>query len=117
MITGINELKALTKHISCKCKCKFDGRKYNLNQKWNNYKCWCECKKHHMCEKDYIWNHATCSCKNGKYLASIIDDSVITCDKTRKVNRTTKKQKLFQQILMKKNITCRKKIFFYSPFY
>ena len=81
MITGINELKALTKHISCKCKCKFDGRKYNLNQKWNNYKCWCECKKHHMCEKDYIWNHATCSCKNGKYLASIIDDSVITCDK------------------------------------
>ena len=33
-----------------------------------------------MCEKDYIWNPATCSCKNGKYLASIIDDSVITCD-------------------------------------
>ena len=29
---------------------------------------------------NYIWNPATCSCKNGKYLASIIDDSVITCD-------------------------------------
>ena len=27
MITGINELKILTKHISCECKCKFDGRK------------------------------------------------------------------------------------------
>ena len=27
-----------------------------------------------------IWNSATCSCKNGKYLASIIADSVITCD-------------------------------------
>ena len=26
------------------------------------------------------WNPATCSCENGKYLASIIDDSVITCD-------------------------------------
>ena len=26
MITGINELKSLTKHISCKCKCKFDGK-------------------------------------------------------------------------------------------
>ena len=25
MITGINESKTLTKHISCKCKCKFDG--------------------------------------------------------------------------------------------
>ena len=31
-------------------------------------------------EKDYIWNSATCSRKNGKYLTSIIDDSVITCD-------------------------------------
>ena len=25
-------------------------------------------------------NPATCSCQNGKYLASIIDDSAITCD-------------------------------------
>ena len=28
MITGINELKTLTKHISCECKCRFDGRKF-----------------------------------------------------------------------------------------
>ena len=27
MITGINESKTLTKHISCECKCKFDGEK------------------------------------------------------------------------------------------
>ena len=39
LITGINELKTLTKHISRECKCKFDSRKYNLNQKWNNDKC------------------------------------------------------------------------------
>ena len=32
-ITEINELKTLTIHISCKCKCRFDGRK------WNNRKC------------------------------------------------------------------------------
>ena len=62
MITGINESKTLTKHISCECKCKFAGRKCNINQKWNNDKCWCECKKHHICEKDYIWNPAKCSC-------------------------------------------------------
>ena len=37
-------------------------------------------EKHHICEKYYIWNPATCSCKNGKYLASIIDDSVIMSD-------------------------------------
>ena len=41
MITGINESKALTKHISCKRKCKFDDRKYSSNQKWNNDKCRC----------------------------------------------------------------------------
>ena len=36
--------------------------------------------KKYIYEKDYIWNPATCSCKNGKYLASIIAKSVITCD-------------------------------------
>ena len=45
MITGINEPKTLTKHISCKYKCKFDGRNCNSDQWWNNNKCWCECKK------------------------------------------------------------------------
>ena len=65
MITGINESKTLTKHVSCECKCKFDCRKCNSNQKRNNDKCWCESKTHHICEKDYVWNPATCSCKNG----------------------------------------------------
>ena len=48
MITGKNESKILTKDISCECKCEFNGRKSNSNQKWNNDKCRCECKKHHM---------------------------------------------------------------------
>ena len=74
MITRINKLKISTKNISCECECKFDGGKCNSDQSG------CACKKHHICEKDYIWNPATCSCKNGKYLASIIDDSVITSD-------------------------------------
>ena len=39
MITGINESKTLTKHISCEYKCKFDEPKYNSNQWWNNHKC------------------------------------------------------------------------------
>ena len=30
MITGINELKILTKDISCKCKCRFDGSVTNV---------------------------------------------------------------------------------------
>ena len=36
MITGINESKALTRHISCDCKCKLDRTKCNSNQWWNN---------------------------------------------------------------------------------
>ena len=80
MITGMNESKTLTKHISCECKSRFDGRKCNSNQWWNNSKCRCECKKRHVCEKDYVSNPATCNCENGKYLASIMDDSAIICD-------------------------------------
>ena len=30
MITGINELKTLTRHVSCKCKCKFDKKNSNF---------------------------------------------------------------------------------------
>ena len=51
MITRINESKTLTKHISCGCICKFDDKKCNSNQKWNNDKFRCQCKKHHICEK------------------------------------------------------------------
>ena len=36
MITEINESKKLTKHVSCKFKCKFDIEKYDSDQKWNN---------------------------------------------------------------------------------
>ena len=32
MITEINESKTLAKHISCKCKCRFDGRKCNSDK-------------------------------------------------------------------------------------
>ena len=46
----MNEPKILPKHTWFECKCKFDARKRNSNQKWNNDKCPCECKEH-ICEK------------------------------------------------------------------
>ena len=55
------------------------GKKSNSNQWWNGEKCQCESKKIHVCEK-IVWNPATCICKNGKYLASIMDDSGIIFD-------------------------------------
>ena len=91
MITGINESKILTKHVPCECKCKFNGRKCNSTQKWNNDKYRYQCKKDHICEKDYIWNPPTCSYESGKYLASIIDNSVITYDEITDV----KEKKIF----------------------
>ena len=53
----------------------------------NNGKC-CECKKHHICGKGYIWNPAICSSGNGEYLPSIIDDSMIVCDEIVKETKT-----------------------------
>ena len=41
MIKEINKIK----HSSCKCRCKFDSRKYNLKPKWNKNKGQCEWKK------------------------------------------------------------------------
>ena len=33
-------------------------------------------KEHNACDKYYLWNLTTCSCKDVEYLASTIDDSV-----------------------------------------
>ena len=76
MITNKNEVKTMTKHISCECKCKFNSTVCNSNQKWNNKTCQCECKNYHKCKKDYNWDPSTCICENSKYLKSIADTSV-----------------------------------------
>ena len=55
-ITGKNDSKIWTKVILCEYKCKFDGRKWNSDQWCNNNKSHCECKKRHICEKEYICN-------------------------------------------------------------
>ena len=44
MIKNKNEARTMTKHISCDCKCKFNSKACNSNQKWNNKTCHCECK-------------------------------------------------------------------------
>ena len=36
IMAGISKSKILTKHISCKFKCKFYSRNCNSNQKWDN---------------------------------------------------------------------------------
>ena len=105
IVIGKNESKILTKDISCECK--FDERKCKSNQNWNNDKCWCGCKKHHFCEQNYIWNLATCSCEIGKYLATIIDDSVIKCDEI--IDAQTKSN---QTYFNEKEATCKTQSFY-----
>ena len=65
IIAGKGESQISTKDISCESTCRFDGKKCNSDQWWNNAECQCECKKCHICEKD-IWDPATCSFENGK---------------------------------------------------
>ena len=116
MITGISESKTITRHISCEWKCIFDETKCKSNQCRNNDKSRCECKKHHICEKDYVWNPATCSCENGKYLASIMDDSAIICDEV--IKSYDEETKSTPTSFNEKNITCTMQIsIFYLPFY
>ena len=58
-----------------------------------------------------MWTPATCSCENGKYLASIMDDSAIRCDENIK-------EETVKQILMKIKQSVKQKIFtFYLLFY
>ena len=106
---GINESKTLkTNHISCECKCKFDGKNCNSNQWWKNEKCWCECKKQNICEKDYIWDSPTCGCENGKYQPSIIDDSTIMCDEVKELYNKDVEAKLYHETnLNEKKATCK----------
>ena len=76
-ITNKNEAKAMTEHISCDCKCKFNSTTCNSNQKWNNKTCQCECKNYCKCKIYYSWNPSTCISENSKYLKST---SVTECD-------------------------------------
>ena len=69
-------------------------------------------KKYHVCEKGYIWNPATCSSKNGEYLASIIDNSVITCDEIIEETKTIPTNFKYK----KKSSVKRKASIFYLPF-
>ena len=73
MIKNKNEAKAMTEHISCDCKCKFNSTTCNSNQKWNNKTCQCKCKNYHKCKKSYSWNPSTCICENSRYLKRIAD--------------------------------------------
>ena len=86
--------------------------KCNSGKWWNNDKRLCECKKRHVFDKDYIWNPATCTCQNGKYLVLwiIICDEIIDADEEAKSN--DEDTKTFTTTFNEKNITYKTKNFY-----
>ena len=99
MITEINELKTLAKHIYANVTLSFmvdiiqikSGITVNVGVKS------VKIRKNIVCEKDYIWNPATCTCENGKYVGSIIDDLVVTCDEITEATKTVPTKKYFNK--------------------
>ena len=81
-----------------------------MYQWWNKDICWCECKKYHVCKKGYVWNPSTCNCENGKYLASIMDNSVIICDEV--IKSYDEEIKTIPTNFNKKYITCKTQNFY-----
>ena len=55
-------------------------------------------KKHNVCEKYCIWNPATCSCENGKYVAVLLMIQWLCVMKSKMLQKVLS-PKPFQQIV------------------
>ena len=56
-------------YVSYDCRCKSDGKKCKLNQKWNIDKCWSEREKlikHHILKETSVSNPRICACECNK---------------------------------------------------
>ena len=61
--------------------------------------------------KKYVWNRSTCICENGKYLAGIMDDSVVICDKV--IESNDEEIKTIPISFNEENKTCKAQKFLY----
>ena len=63
LMSRTNETRHIELHETCKFNCKFGANICNNKQRWNNYKCRCECKElidKGVCDKGFIWNPSNC---------------------------------------------------------
>ena len=72
----------------------------------------CKCKKHHICEKEYVWNPSTCNCENGKYLSSIMDDLAIMCDEIIDAEAKSNDEETVPTNFNEKKATCKTQNFY-----
>ena len=112
IITRINESKTLTKHIPCKCKFRFDGRKCNSEKKGTTINV-------NVSEK--MWKNITCAKKIVFEILLHVVEIMINISKVLlmiqwlHLTKVSKKQKLFQQkqfqqMFAKKKIICKTSI-------
>ena len=45
LMSRTHETRYIQWHETCKCECKFRANVCNIKQRWNKYKCRCECKE------------------------------------------------------------------------
>ena len=73
-----NETKNIKWHEAWKCECRLDAIVCNDKQRWNNDKCWCQCKElinRSVCDRGYAWNPSNCECECNKscYFSEYLD--------------------------------------------
>ena len=76
LMSRTNETRHIKWHETCKSICRLDAVVCNNKQRWNEDKCWCECKEliDGVYDKGFIWNpnnyEVECdkSCDLGEYL-------------------------------------------------
>ena len=65
-----NQTKHIERHETFKCKCRLDASVCNNKQRWNEFKCRCECREElsdkERCSKGFIWNFSNCNCECDK---------------------------------------------------
>ena len=63
-----------------------------------------------ICEKNNVWNPATCNCENRKYLIIIMDNSTITCDEV--IESYNEETKTIPTNFNEKKATCKMQNFY-----
>ena len=87
-----NETRHIKWHETCKCICRLDAIVCNNKQRWNDNKCWCECKElinKGVCDEGFAWNPGIRECENCKcrkrLVDKLIDESTETIDEEVKI--------------------------------
>ena len=92
------------------CVCRLDPIIRNNKQKWNKYKCRCECLVDKKCDNKFVWNPSNCKCEYKEKAAHALTEECeeIFNNKTvpmEKHSKTLLIKKYNKTVLIKENIS------------